>query len=120
MFLGLTVGCCRCHSHKYDPLPHTDYYKLFAFYNDADEIAEQLPIGAKDLTALEAKLRPLEAALLPGITRSPRLRKRGRMPSTRSSRRRRTRSWSSKPCRCKASAWSTSRRAMPYRSPRMW
>jgi mono/diheme cytochrome c family protein len=63
VFMGLTVGCCRCHTHKYDPLPHTDYYKLFAFYNDADEIAEQLPIGAQDMAALEAKLRPLESAL---------------------------------------------------------
>jgi mono/diheme cytochrome c family protein len=33
-FLGLTVGCARCHNHKYDPIPQTDYYSLAGvFYN---------------------------------------------------------------------------------------
>ena len=30
--LGLTMDCCRCHSHKYDPLPQRDYYRLMAFF----------------------------------------------------------------------------------------
>ena len=29
-FLGLTVGCARCHNHKFDPIPQTDYYALKA------------------------------------------------------------------------------------------
>jgi hypothetical protein len=35
--LGLTVECCRCHDHKYDPLTMRDYYSLSAFFSSIDE-----------------------------------------------------------------------------------
>ncbi|MBI1915697.1 MAG: DUF1553 domain-containing protein [Planctomycetes bacterium] len=37
VFLGLTLECCRCHDHKYDPLLQKDYYALGAFFNSIDE-----------------------------------------------------------------------------------
>jgi hypothetical protein len=36
-FLGLTLECCRCHDHKFDPLSQREYYQLFAFFDDIDE-----------------------------------------------------------------------------------
>jgi hypothetical protein len=33
--LGLTMECCRCHNHKYDPLPQRDYYRLMACFEPA-------------------------------------------------------------------------------------
>jgi hypothetical protein len=34
VFLGLTIGCARCHDHKLDPLPQTDYYRMLAFFRN--------------------------------------------------------------------------------------
>ena len=36
-WLGLTMGCTECHSHKYDPLTQREYYQFFAFFNNASE-----------------------------------------------------------------------------------
>lgn len=36
-FMGLTVGCARCHDHKYDPISQKDYYQLFSFFNSTVE-----------------------------------------------------------------------------------
>jgi hypothetical protein len=35
--LGLTIQCAQCHTHKYDPLTHAEYYRMFAFLNNAHE-----------------------------------------------------------------------------------
>ena len=37
VLLGMTLTCARCHTHKYDPIPHTEYYELLAFFNSTAE-----------------------------------------------------------------------------------
>jgi len=37
VWMGLTVGCARCHDHKYDPITQRDFYELFAFFNNVPE-----------------------------------------------------------------------------------
>lgn len=37
VWMGLTVGCARCHDHKYDPITQRDFYQLFAFFHNVPE-----------------------------------------------------------------------------------
>jgi hypothetical protein len=89
-FLGLTVGCARCHDHMFDPIPQADYFRLQAFFAAAQEHdlalagpeaqaewkertgkiqaeIKKLKEAIDDLTepreAAQEKLRALEAAL---------------------------------------------------------
>src|SRR5262249_58239491 len=36
IFMGLSIGCARCHDHKFDPVTSKDYYRMFAFFNNLD------------------------------------------------------------------------------------
>src|SRR5215813_13705350 len=37
VWLGLTLGCCRCHDHKFDPFSQKEFYQLFAYFNNVPE-----------------------------------------------------------------------------------
>ena len=39
VLLGVSLNCARCHTHKYDPIPQKEYYRLFAFFNSTSESA---------------------------------------------------------------------------------
>jgi mono/diheme cytochrome c family protein len=64
-FLGLSLGCARCHDHKYDPITQREFYQLFAIFNDADEPVLSVPTDqqAKELPALVAEIEQSEKRL---------------------------------------------------------
>jgi hypothetical protein len=54
VWLGLTLGCTQCHSHKFDPISQADYYGLTAFFNSIDEDGKAGK-GAKPYLTYESK-----------------------------------------------------------------
>jgi hypothetical protein len=63
--LGLTTQCAQCHSHKFDPLTHDEYYGMFAFLNDTHEARSYVytPEQLADLAAMRAEIAAAEAEI---------------------------------------------------------
>jgi hypothetical protein len=76
VFLGLTMGCARCHNHKFDPLAQREYYQLYAYFNSIPEDGRASNHGnsapwvvaptreqRRQLTKLEAEVAEVEKKL---------------------------------------------------------
>jgi len=54
-WLGLTTACAQCHTHKFDPLTHTDYFALMALLDNADEPEWTIPSADRDRRQAEIR-----------------------------------------------------------------
>ncbi len=65
-FLGLTINCTQCHTHKFDPIKHEEYYRFYAFLNQDEEPEMEVPTPAesKKRDGLLARVAKLEDELL--------------------------------------------------------
>ena len=59
-FLGLTMSCCQCHDHKYDPFTQADHYRLRAFFAATTPRDDVVISTQSELTTLEQENRPID------------------------------------------------------------
>jgi hypothetical protein len=72
-WLGLTLQCCQCHNHKFDPITQREYYQLSAFLNNCDEPTIDVPSPeiAKQRAAIEKQIAERELTMWKAFPKDP-------------------------------------------------
>ena len=68
VWLGLTVGCAQCHTHKFDPITQREYYELFAFFNHGTDInnkGETISVARGEVFGTQSKEPPKDENVIP-------------------------------------------------------
>ena len=60
VWMGLTMGCAKCHSHKYDPISIEDYYSFYAIFNQTEDADRVTPVMPFPTAEQSAKLKEME------------------------------------------------------------
>ena len=69
VWLAMTMGCARCHDHKYDPITQKEFYEFYAFFNSVDELGldgvngNAVPMLQLPDTSQQARLDQLDEAI---------------------------------------------------------
>lgn len=63
IWMGLTAGCAKCHSHKYDPISQEDYYEFYAFFNQTEDADRPQPLTPTPTRQQRARIESLEDEL---------------------------------------------------------
>ena len=65
-FLGLTLNCCQCHDHKFDPFTQKDYYRFYAFLNNDEEAFAEVPTAkqSRERASILSQIEELEAVAI--------------------------------------------------------
>ena len=64
VWMGLTMGCAKCHSHKYDPISIQDYYAFLSYFNQTQDADNEAPFHTTPTTSQAAELAELTVKLL--------------------------------------------------------
>lgn len=74
VWMGLTMGCAKCHTHKYDPITIEEYYSFYSFFNqteDADRVTPVMPTPTAEQSKQVAKFEAEIAALNQQLKTNP-------------------------------------------------
>ena len=70
VFMGLTLGCARCHPHKFDPISQREYFQIFALFNNCDEpkidapsLAQQIRGEVQQRDLIRSRIKKLDESL---------------------------------------------------------